>query len=97
MAKTIEEIKEAQAKNHGWPSYDVLCRHFIQGVISYSSFNDFLDDVIKDYANSKLEAAAECATTKEIQTGNMHTFGGSIPQYIRVVDKQSILNLREEV
>ncbi len=54
MAKTIRDIKEAQAVNHGWHSYETIFEAFRTGTISFNSFNDFLDDVIKDYGNSKL-------------------------------------------
>lgn len=46
--KSIKQIKDMVAKDHGYHDYDMALKMFQEGAISENSFNDFMDDLIND-------------------------------------------------
>jgi len=46
--KSIKQIKDMVAKDHGYHDYDTVLKMFRDGVISENSFNDFMDELIND-------------------------------------------------
>ncbi len=57
--RTLTEIKDFVAKDHGYHDYETALKMFREGVISENSFNDFMDDVLKEVAKESLKNASE--------------------------------------
>lgn len=83
MAKTINELKHEYAQQQGFNSfYDLLNQWIKDGKIDW--VERIHDEICKKFANSKLEEAAEqCEYIVLVEC--------------EIIDKQSILNLRDEV
>ena len=61
-AKSIDQIKNETAVEHGWKSNDHLIDAFRSGAISNFSFDDYMDDVAKLYAIQQCEKVRrDCA------------------------------------
>lgn len=101
MAKTLKQIKDEVAKMAGyedWLEVPEQALFKIKNVLI--GYDELVDIVIKKFANCKLEQAAEsanmiyhCGHTKQNTQTKHHQMGADNLQ----VNKQSILNLREEV
>lgn len=53
--KTLEQIRNEVAADHGWVSYDKINEAYRNHVISQYSFDDFFDDVAKIYLKQNIE------------------------------------------
>lgn len=85
--RTLTEIKYFVAKDYLYHDYKTALDLFKKGAISEISFNEFVDDILKEVAKESLKNASENATTTQV-----HKTDGIFDIYKTVVDKQSILN-----
>ena len=94
MENTIEQIRDEMAVEHGWESRHQIDEAYKNNSISQYSFDDYLEDVAKVYAQQCCEAQRiACAENAKITLNpNSETWGQGRPVILAMVDKQSILD-----
>lgn len=85
--KTLQKIKDETAKEHGWQNYNVILDNFRFGSISQFSFDDYLDDVAKSYAQQIAEKVRQDCADNAYTKIETNRYGSKL-----VVAKESILN-----
>lgn len=86
--KSLQEIQNEVAKDHGWENYEIVLKYFHDGIISKYSFLDIMDDLVHEVAKQALINASENAKAESVGFSEAVYFCSCSYQ----VDKQSILN-----
>lgn len=88
MSKTLDEIKEEVAKEAGFASFqDVFFDEELSPTIT--------DEIAERYAKEKFNEAIELASKKAKTTKMKYEVGYLRYDYMTVVDKESILKLKQ--
>ena len=90
--KTIEQIKDEVAIDHGWRNYDDINYAYRNGIISQYSFDDFFDDVAKLYSTQQVESAVKLTLQMAKDKGYVKLENNS-----SCVSSESITSLQQQV
>lgn len=102
--KTLEQIKDEVAVDHGFKNYFHVCELFRDNVISQFSFDDYIDDTCKEYTQQCCHKLRQDCADKAIEMmyflpddPNIQTIQIKRVQVVYAIDKQSILTTKIEL